>query len=641
MAEHQRSYSCLACPATFARVAHLRRHERTHATERQFSCPFCQTAFPRSDSARRHSKTCSRRNGQPVPTPLKRGRKFQACDYCALAKSACPGGQPCSTCLHRKHACTYSRTSRTQAQPGSHGVGEMSLMVLLPPNLHVSVPFSSFNPYGIHMSISSNDSVPWTRLKMKFSFLLHYTDPQNNFLQEYFHPFSIGTDNATNSRIEHTEVGESEMDPHEVDVIRELDDWFSIEFEEINGWECTSQLRIESPHQSHFRNSHSSMELRMTDILSALKSKSRDENSTTGSIALSKSAEALFAADKVDSLVQSYFENWHRHCPVLHQPSFDPLTSFTPLLTAVMLVGAIYSSNENAEAARNCLDAAESYIFGHDAFRRLLSSSSRKAFTSYIEPLQAGFIISIPQHWDTHRNSRHRVRLHRYADLISAARQLGLPKLRHDTGWRDLYNAADHDAFIKTEQGIRLMMWIFLVDSTPPRLTLSELTGSLPCLEGLFSTNSMGPEHEHLWLQSVSKIPSTAQGMSMLMGDEWTDATLAGFGKLDHLDLFILVSGLHEIIFNGNVACAISVTKPALHRALSRWRFLWDLNINQSSSFNAPSIGFFQHADEYWSLANLLLEESVPSIRDRTSELDQDSMDEVNNLIKRFACAGV
>ncbi|KAH7015484.1 hypothetical protein EDB80DRAFT_708043 [Ilyonectria destructans] len=664
MVENRRAYSCSICPATFVRGAHLRRHERTHTEQRQFKCPFCQTGFTRSDSARRHSKTCARKNGQQIPSPLKRGRKFQACDPCALFRGACDRGQPCSGCVHRERTCTYSRIAgeqpeSTPQQPSRDGISRKA-----------SASISSLNSNSTYPDTNSSCSLPLTQPKItRMSFLLRYTNPRNNTLQEYFNLSAASKESLSESTGSNQDLNSLEPGLPDSDVYGILDTWFWAHLEESGSFdvaeneslnsfltpntqsrtvrECTAQE--EPSRQAHYKDCQ--VELRMTEIISALRSNSSDENSTEHVATVSKSAELIFAVDKVDEFVQLYFENWHRHCPMLHRPSFNLLTAFTPLITAVILVGAIYSSTESAEAARVCLNAAENYIFRHEAFRRLLDPPSRTTTILSIEPLQAGFIISIPQHWDHHRDSRHRVRLHRYVDLISASRHLGLPKLRHDNTNFDRgfpSDDSDHRVFIKDEEGIRLMTWIFLVDSshtifhrTPPRLTLSEMTGSLPCNEELFSTLNFEPQQKDLWVQSVSKIPSMEQGVRLLMGDEWGDNSASEFGQLNHLDLFILISALHEIIFNASVACTLSINKTPLERALSRWRLLWDLRIEQASSSHASSIGFFQHADEYWSLAKLMLEEQMPLAKESKGELDQDSMDEVNSFIKRFASMSV
>ena len=96
----------------------------------------------------------------------------------------------------------------------------------------------------------------------------------------------------------------------------------------------------------------------------------------------------------------------------------------------------------------------------------------------------------------------------------------------------------------------RLMNWIFLVDSshaifyrTPPIVTLSEMTGSLPCADELFALSQDSPQLRQSWLRSFPKVTSIARGMSLLMQTLWTDESTAEFGHLGDQDLFILISG--------------------------------------------------------------------------------------------------
>ena len=76
------------------------------------------------------------------------------------------------------------------------------------------------------------------------------------------------------------------------------------------------------------------------------------------------------------------------------------------------------------------------------------------------------------------------------------------------------------------------------------------MTGSLPCAEELFAMQLPCPQLELDWVQPpFSKVPSIAKAMSLLMGDRWTDESLGEFGRLSHLDLFILISGRHLSMF--------------------------------------------------------------------------------------------
>ncbi|KAJ4195506.1 hypothetical protein NW759_016440 [Fusarium solani] len=49
-----RSYVCGSCQRYFARLEHLKRHERTHTKEKPFECPVCKRRFARRDPLLRH-----------------------------------------------------------------------------------------------------------------------------------------------------------------------------------------------------------------------------------------------------------------------------------------------------------------------------------------------------------------------------------------------------------------------------------------------------------------------------------------------------------------------------------------------------------------------------------------------------------
>lgn len=79
------------------------------------------------------------------------------------------------------------------------------------------------------------------------------------------------------------------------------------------------------------------------------------------------------------------------------------------------------------------------------------------------------------------------------------------------------------------------------------------------------------------------------------------------------------------------------MTKDALQRALARWRGLWDLNVDRLWGIEKGLLGFYKNAWEFWWLAKLFLDQGMPTAGGDKAALDQDSMEQVNEFVKKFA----
>lgn len=232
--------------------------------------------------------------------------------------------------------------------------------------------------------------------------------------------------------------------------------------DEVDLWAAD---RLDSPCERllyHGTNSNSSLaqlHINLRSISSALCATSKGQLSFTAYSMLVEATEFIFALQRARTYVESYFDNWHPHCPMLHPASFDFEHASPPLSAAVILMGASFSSKKAAMAAQICLDAAEEYIFGHQDFLQLVDPACGDKSPLDATPLQAAFIVVLLQHWNNHGTAWKQIRQHRYPDIVQAARNMDLPSLRHRGCVQG--EASDVDAgeswgvFIKTEESIR------------------------------------------------------------------------------------------------------------------------------------------------------------------------------------------
>jgi hypothetical protein len=82
------------------------------------------------------------------------------------------------------------------------------------------------------------------------------------------------------------------------------------------------------------------------------------------------SAIELIAPSEIEACIDLFFRYYHRHCPILHKPSFCPLIAPVPLFLAVMALGGMYYKDPNKVAwIRKLLNLIETYIYGLPGLR--------------------------------------------------------------------------------------------------------------------------------------------------------------------------------------------------------------------------------------------------------------------------------
>jgi hypothetical protein len=129
----------------------------------------------------------------------------------------------------------------------------------------------------------------------------------------------------------------------------------------------------------------------------------------------------LFTPSRIKRLVGLYFEFWHPHCPIIHQGTFSVETAPTPLLVAVVVVGAMYSQvDRDVSTTKFLLDLAELYVFSIDdltdefEIRQMLRApyntppDSISLSNQCFQNLQAAYLMVCVQFWAGNMVSRKR-----------------------------------------------------------------------------------------------------------------------------------------------------------------------------------------------------------------------------------------
>ncbi|KAL6364269.1 hypothetical protein LRP88_02188 [Fusarium phalaenopsidis] len=420
--------------------------------EPDLKCPFCHGKFTRS---------------------------YHACDCCARSRIGCDGRLPCSSCWARKQLCTYNRVSES-LPTGSRVNGSPTLPDValesgrrghadLDPRADIGLTVCAVEIKFPHDSTHGKSSQVTTVV-----FLLHYTNPRNDNIQDYFMSPSSLSDKAAVVESDGAMIqdqdrgmlqpwiptqagmgGASTEGISDLELVCEVDFWVADRLDNHREW---------LPHYgTNPDSSLDQLQINLCSISSALCATSKGQLSFTAYSMLVEATDFIFAPQRARTYVESYFDNWHPHCPMLHPASFDFAHAFPPLSAAVILMGASFSSKKAAMAAQVCLDAAEEYIFGHQNFLQLVDPACGEKPLLDATPLQAAFILVLLQHWNNHGTAWRKIRQYRYPDIVRAARNMGLPSLRHRGCLHgeasDVARGESWGAFIKTEESISLIVF--------------------------------------------------------------------------------------------------------------------------------------------------------------------------------------
>ncbi|KAF3388313.1 Early growth response protein 1 [Penicillium rolfsii] len=103
-------FQCRVCKKGYDRADQLKRHVRSHTTDKPFICQKCGKGFLRIELLKRHTRSHSlEANRDEADSCIEiSGRASQACKRCASSKLKCDDDKPCRRCVRRNQICQWS-----------------------------------------------------------------------------------------------------------------------------------------------------------------------------------------------------------------------------------------------------------------------------------------------------------------------------------------------------------------------------------------------------------------------------------------------------------------------------------------------------------------------------------------------------
>lgn len=148
---------------------------------------------------------------------------------------------------------------------------------------------------------------------------------------------------------------------------------------------------------------------------------------STANFQLASEAIELVTPEKIHSFVKLYFHHWHRHGPIIHEPSFDSTIVALPLLLSVFAIGGMYSKIAlEVSMIKSLLDILEIVFYGTPGiedqyeFRQAVPIAENDFDEQrQLEEFQGAYLMIVAQYWAGNAVAKQRVRQQRFMRLIS------------------------------------------------------------------------------------------------------------------------------------------------------------------------------------------------------------------------------
>ncbi|KAE8330279.1 hypothetical protein BDV39DRAFT_202084 [Aspergillus sergii] len=369
----------------------------------------------------------------------------------------------------------------------------------------------------------------------------------------------------------------------------------------------------------------------------------------------------FFHPRSIRRFLQLFWLLWYPHCPIVHRPTLRENEVSPVLLACMVIIGACVSPNApDNEMAKLWFDRVEDIAFSLDTTDPQYLGRPEK-----LECLQAMYFVCLIQTWEGSPASKRRIRQSRFPSLLIVARSFGISSASHQTLRFDGTPEAWWNQFILEEMIIRYIYHtkhppthsypqdetkrnptdrtltkVFLLDvafavfyNTPPRMVISELQMDLACHEDCFQATSVDAclsafARSTALMACQGGRPTVRAAIRRICQSHISPESEAAFERLSTLNMFTIVSALHNLLFHMQ-STVVETTAQALESGLHNWKYLWakrqrllEQDGDKYGTDMRTDEGFMRHAEEYWLLANVLLERFRNSQND---EMDMES----------------
>lgn len=140
-------------------------------------------------------------------------------------------------------------------------------------------------------------------------------------------------------------------------------------------------------------------------------------------------AISQLTATEVASLVELFFQHYHKHCPIVHKPSFQPTLKPLSLVLGIMALGGMYAPDKaRVERMRSLLDVIELYIFSLPGLREefpfsfdLSQAQDEDALYAQFETMQGAYLIVVAQYFSGNLAAKRRARRQRFTRVLDVS----------------------------------------------------------------------------------------------------------------------------------------------------------------------------------------------------------------------------